>query len=101
MNHISYIFTAVFTVEMIIKVIACGFIFGPNTYLHTGWNAMDGFIVIISIVDVVAIHRAMITPSAEPDTASHILSMLRVFRLLRALRPLTAHVTFFRVVTHL
>ena len=74
---------------MMAKVIAVGLVFGADTYLHSGWNAMDGFIVIISIVDVVAIHRAMITPSAEPDTASHILSMLRVFRLLRALRPLT------------
>ncbi|CAF3877318.1 unnamed protein product [Rotaria magnacalcarata] len=89
LNLSSYIFTAIFTVEMIIKVIASGLLFGSNTYLHTGWNVMDGFIVIISVVDVVAMHRGMVTPSAEPDAASHILSMLRVFRLLRALRPLT------------
>ncbi len=88
MNYTNYIFTAIFAIEMVIKIIASGLVVGPNTYLHTGWNIMDGFIVIISVVDLAVTNRGSITPSTGSDTASHILGMLRVFRLLRALRPL-------------
>ncbi|CAF4021411.1 unnamed protein product, partial [Rotaria sp. Silwood1] len=45
---------------MMIKVIASGLIFGPNTYLHTGWNVMDGFLVVISIVDIAIMNRGSI-----------------------------------------
>ncbi|CAF4604697.1 unnamed protein product, partial [Rotaria sp. Silwood2] len=34
-------------------LVASGLIFGPNTYLHTGWNVIHGFLVIISVVDFV------------------------------------------------
>ncbi|CAF2632343.1 unnamed protein product [Rotaria sp. Silwood2] len=89
LNFTNYIFTAVFTIEMMIKVIASGFIFGPNTYLHTGWNIMDGFLVLVSIVDLCAMNRGRITLPTQSDATSHILGMLRVFRLLRTLRALT------------
>ncbi|CAF3697645.1 unnamed protein product [Rotaria sordida] len=89
LNYSNYLFTAIFTVEMMIKVIANGLIFGPNTYLHTSWNIMDGFLVIISVVDLITMNRGSITSPTESDTTSHILSMLRVFRLLRTLRALT------------
>ncbi|CAF4427491.1 unnamed protein product, partial [Rotaria sp. Silwood2] len=56
-----------------IKVIASGFIFGPNTYLHTGWNVMDGFLVIISVVDLGTMNRGRIMSPTESDTTSHIL----------------------------
>ncbi|CAF2777765.1 unnamed protein product [Rotaria sp. Silwood2] len=88
LNYTNYIFTAIFTIEMMIKVIANGLIFGSNTYLHTGWNVMDGFLVIISVIDISTMNRGSITLSTESDTTSHIMGMLRVFRLLRALRPL-------------
>ncbi|CAF4869841.1 unnamed protein product, partial [Rotaria sp. Silwood1] len=89
LNYTAYIFTAIFTIEMMIKVIASGLIFGPNTYLHTGWNVMDGFLVVISIVDLAIMNRGSIMSSTESDITSHILGMLRVFRLLRTLRALT------------
>ncbi|CAF0833175.1 unnamed protein product [Rotaria sordida] len=90
LNYTNYIFTAIFTIEMMIKVIASGLIFGPNTYLHSGWNVMDGFLVIISIVDIgIVVNRGSITSSTESDTTSNNLSVLKVFRLLRILRPLS------------
>ncbi|CAF3048488.1 unnamed protein product [Rotaria sp. Silwood2] len=89
LNYANYIFTAVFTIEMIIKVIASGLIFGSNTYLHTGWNVMDGFLVIVSVVDLCTMNQGRITSLTESDTTLHILGMLRVFRLLRTLRALT------------
>lgn len=48
----NYIFTVVFTAEMFIKVVACGMCYGPNAYFTSGWNVMDGSLVIISIVDL-------------------------------------------------
>jgi hypothetical protein len=88
LNYTNYIFTAIFTIELLIKVIAIGLVCGSNTYFRTGWNIMDGFLVIISVVDIALMNRGSIESSTHKDTASHILGMLRVFRLLRALRPL-------------
>lgn len=89
MNITNYIFTVIFCVEMMIKVIASGLIFGSDTYLHTGWNVMDGALVIISIIDLGTMNRgAIVTPNNESDATTRIFSMLRVFRLLRTLRPL-------------
>ena len=80
----------IFTIEMMMKVIASGLICGTGTYLRTGWNVMDGFLVIISIIDLATMNRgAMVqTITNESDATTRIFSMLRVFRLLRTLRPL-------------
>ncbi len=77
------------------KVIASGLICGPYTYLHTGWNVMDGFLVIISIIDLATMNRGSVTTvaGAESDATTRIFSMLRVFRLLRTLRPLRGEET--------
>lgn len=86
----NYVFTVIFTVEMLMKVIASGLICGTGTYLHTGWNVMDGFLVIISIIDLATMNRGVMnsTTTVESDATTRIFSMLRVFRLLRTLRPL-------------
>lgn len=100
LNITNYIFTVIFTVEMMTKVIASGLICGAGTYLHTGWNVMDGFLVIISIVDLATMNRGAMmnapttTATAESDATTRIFSMLRVFRLLRTLRPLRGTMKF-------
>ncbi|KAK9701208.1 Ion transport protein [Popillia japonica] len=76
----NYLFTVVFTVEMIVKVIACGMCYGPDAYFTSGWNIMDGSLVIISIVDLLM--------SLISESSPRIFGILRVFRLLRSLRPL-------------
>ncbi len=75
---------------MMTKVIASGLICGQHTYLHTGWNVMDGFLVIISVIDLATMNRGSLIHMAntESDATTRIFSMLRVFRLLRTLRPL-------------
>lgn len=40
-------FTAIFTVECLIKIVAMGFISGDGAYLRDGWNVLD-FVVVIS-----------------------------------------------------
>eukprot|EP00794_Sanderia_malayensis_P008795 gene8795-9735_t len=74
------IFTGVFILEMTIKIFAMGFTIGPNTYLKSGWNVMDCFLVVISIIDILVTRFS--------DTKSSILGVLKVFRALRTLRPL-------------
>ncbi|XP_075240815.1 voltage-dependent T-type calcium channel subunit alpha-1G-like isoform X21 [Convolutriloba macropyga] len=74
------VFTFVFSVEMTVKVIAKGLFIGDDAYVKSGWNAMDGILVSISLIDLAF--------SAITSTENKIFGVLRVFRLLRTLRPL-------------
>ncbi|XP_047738832.1 voltage-dependent T-type calcium channel subunit alpha-1G [Hyalella azteca] len=74
------VFTVVFGLEMLIKVIAQGLLYGKDSYFSSGWNIMDGILVIVSVIDVLMSLIARSSP--------RIFGILRVFRLLRALRPL-------------
>ncbi|VVC89033.1 unnamed protein product [Leptidea sinapis] len=76
----NYVFTVVFAVEMFIKVVASGMFYGPEAYFTSGWNIMDGSLVIISIIDLLM--------SLVSESSPRIFGILRVFRLLRSLRPL-------------
>lgn len=89
LKYTNYMFTTIFTIEMLMKVIANGLVIGRQTYLRNGWNVMDGFLVVVSLVDLIIMSRSSVGEvSNDSDAASHILGMLRVLRLLRALRPL-------------
>ncbi|XP_048351510.1 voltage-dependent T-type calcium channel subunit alpha-1H isoform X1 [Sphaerodactylus townsendi] len=76
----NYIFTAIFVVEMMVKVIALGFFSGKHTYLQSSWNVLDGMLVFVSIIDIIV--------SMASAGGAKILGILRVLRLLRTLRPL-------------
>ncbi|XP_072152992.1 voltage-dependent T-type calcium channel subunit alpha-1G isoform X2 [Bemisia tabaci] len=76
----NYVFTVVFGLEMFIKVVAAGMFYGTEPYFSSGWNIMDGLLVIISIIDLLM--------SLISDSSPKIFGILRVFRLLRSLRPL-------------
>lgn len=55
-------------------------LYGADAYFTSGWNIMDGALVIISIVDLLM--------SLISSSSPRIFGILRVFRLLRSLRPL-------------
>uniref|UniRef100_A0A8C5K643 Voltage-dependent T-type calcium channel subunit alpha-1H n=1 Tax=Jaculus jaculus TaxID=51337 RepID=A0A8C5K643_JACJA len=76
----NYIFTAIFVVEMTVKVVALGLLWGEHAYLQSSWNVLDGLLVLVSLVDIVV---AMASAGG-----AKILGVLRVLRLLRTLRPL-------------
>lgn len=76
----NYVFTVVFTIEMFVKVVASGMFYGHDAYFNSGWNIMDGCLVTISIVDLLM--------SLLSHSSPRIFGILRVFRLLRSLRPL-------------
>lgn len=80
LTNSNYLFTVIFAIEMSIKVLANGFFVGERAYLTSGWNIMDCFLVVISLVDV----AVSLTARSSPK----IFGILRVFRLLRTLRPL-------------
>lgn len=68
------VFTVIFTVEFVLKVVAMGFIQHSGTYLRDGWNLVD-FIVVVSGI--------MILIPGMPNV-----SALRTFRVMRPLRSL-------------
>uniref|UniRef100_A0A8C4JKA8 Calcium voltage-gated channel subunit alpha1 I n=1 Tax=Dromaius novaehollandiae TaxID=8790 RepID=A0A8C4JKA8_DRONO len=76
----NYIFTAIFVAEMTLKVVSLGLYFGDQAYLRSSWNILDGFLVFVSLIDIVV--------SVASAGGAKILGVLRVLRLLRTLRPL-------------
>ena len=42
-----------FTVEMMMKAVASGVMFGHNNYFSDNWNRLDGALVLISLIDAV------------------------------------------------
>ena len=78
-RYIDMAMTVCFFIEMIIKVIAFGFLFnGKHSYLRQSWNILDFLIVISSLFGL------------APNTGANLkaLKTLRMFRILRVLRPL-------------
>jgi len=69
-------FNLMFTIEMLIKIIALGFFMGRESYLRNSWNLLDFVVVVFGWLSYV------------PGIAN--LSMLRTFRVLRPLRTLTS-----------
>jgi hypothetical protein len=80
------ILTVIFSLELIIKVIALGFVMHKHSYLRNGWNFLDFFIVCISILSVCLPES---DPTSTADSGdSGVIKALRSLRALRALRPL-------------
>ncbi|XP_053191097.1 voltage-dependent T-type calcium channel subunit alpha-1H-like [Scomber japonicus] len=80
LNMSRYVFSAVFFVEMVFKVLALGVVFGEECYCKSSWNIMDGSLVILSLVHIFV--------SLLKMDKGNMLGMVKVLRLLRALRPL-------------
>ncbi|XP_027130305.1 voltage-dependent T-type calcium channel subunit alpha-1I isoform X2 [Larimichthys crocea] len=75
-----YVFSTIFMIEMFIKVLALGLVFGKESYCHSPWNTMDGLLVVLSLVHALV--------SLASSGMKKKLGILKVLRLLRALRPL-------------
>lgn len=73
-NIIDNIFTVLFTLESVLKIIRNGFFVSPTSYLRDAWSVLDFLIVISSLVDW--------------GLEAVKLPILKVLRLLRTLRPL-------------
>ncbi|MED6257894.1 Sodium channel protein type 1 subunit alpha, partial [Ataeniobius toweri] len=74
-KHVEYTFTAIYTFEFIIKVLARGFCIGKFTFLRDPWNWLDFCVIVL----------AYVTEFAEMGS----LSVLRTFRVLRTLKAIS------------
>lgn len=70
----DYVFAFFFGIEMVMKIIAFGFVLEGSSYLRDGWNILDFIIVICSFID-------LFFEGVD-------LSFVKILRLLRTLRPL-------------
>eukprot|EP00929_Paragymnodinium_shiwhaense_P090912 TRINITY_DN50994_c0_g1_i1.p1 TRINITY_DN50994_c0_g1~~TRINITY_DN50994_c0_g1_i1.p1 ORF type:complete len:1913 (-),score=432.16 TRINITY_DN50994_c0_g1_i1:94-5832(-) len=69
----DYMFGLLFIFEMVVKLFALGIWWGEDAYLKSGWNWLDGVVVMVSIVDIIT------------DDGP---AFLKTLRILRAFRPL-------------
>jgi hypothetical protein len=72
----EHIFTAAFTVEMALQVVARNFIIGPGAYMRQPWFALDGLIVATGLLSL-----GLLAAGMEGDNLSGV-------RTLRAMKPL-------------
>ena len=76
----DFVITGAFLLELGLRVLTTGFLFGPDAYIQSAWNRLDFVIICVSV--------ASLTVSGASS-----LTALRSLRVLRALRPL-------RVIQH-
>lgn len=67
-------FTILFLLEMVVKLIALGCVMDDGSYLRDNWNRLDFFIVNTSIIEL--------------SFKDFDLPIIKIFRMLRTLRPL-------------
>uniref|UniRef100_A0A665U6B8 Voltage-dependent L-type calcium channel subunit alpha n=1 Tax=Echeneis naucrates TaxID=173247 RepID=A0A665U6B8_ECHNA len=78
MDILNMVFTGVFTVEMILKLIA----FKPRGYVGDAWNVFDALVVIGSVVDII------LSQNTE-DSARISITFFRLFRVMRLVKLLS------------
>ncbi|KAL1455036.1 hypothetical protein WDU94_009157 [Cyamophila willieti] len=76
LGYFDNFFTAVFTIEIILKIISYGFIFHDGAFCRSSFNLLDLLVVIVSVV-------AVFWNSAA-------IAFVKILRVLRVLRPLRA-----------
>ncbi|CAF3906143.1 unnamed protein product [Rotaria sp. Silwood1] len=96
LNMTKIFCTIIFTIEMMIYVIAHEFIFGSDTYIHNRWNIRNGFVVIISIVDLTTMYCSTVIPlNTESEEATFISRASGLELVLQAL------ISSFRPIDHI
>lgn len=77
LNYFDYIFTGIFTVEIMIKLIAYGAFMHKGSFCRSFFNILDMFIVFVSLIAIIL-------------SNSKSISVVRILRVVRVLRPLRA-----------
>ncbi|XP_074929334.1 voltage-dependent L-type calcium channel subunit alpha-1D isoform X3 [Chelonoidis abingdonii] len=80
MDILNMVFTGVFTVEMVLKLIA----FKPKHYFTDAWNTFDALIVVGSVVDI-----AITEVNNSEDSARISITFFRLFRVMRLVKLLS------------
>jgi hypothetical protein len=75
--HVNILFTAIFALEMVIKLLAIS----PSKYFRSGWNWLDFALVALSLIDY--------GPFDFPNWLIRLLRALRIVRLFGRVKELT------------
>ena len=81
MGNLELIFNVVFTIELVIKLVAFGCCASQDAYFRSAWNALDCLIVICGWLTIVL-------AALRLDELGSV-KLLRLFRVLRPLRSMT------------
>lgn len=76
LNYFDYFFTAVFTLEISLKVVVYGLVFHKGSFCRNAFNLLDILVVAVSLVSFIL--------------KSDAISVVKILRVLRVLRPLRA-----------
>ncbi|XP_068695384.1 voltage-dependent calcium channel type A subunit alpha-1-like isoform X1 [Montipora foliosa] len=76
--YFDYVFTAIFALEVLIKVVDIGIILHKGAYFRDWWNVIDALVVCFNMASLILIHT---DPSGES------VSEIRALRVFRVLRP--------------
>ena len=95
---IENVFLALYTIEMILKILGLGFLFsGKESYLRDPWNILDftivmsAYLTIFSKIYTESVEGGPAVQTAESqDEGGLSLNSLRAFRVLRPLRAVTS-----------
>ena len=79
MNQFNTVALYIFSFEMVVKIVAKGFLLGTNAYLDEHWNKLDFFVVTTGWVEVF-----------HSSSSGGGLGMFRMFRILRPLRTVNS-----------
>uniref|UniRef100_A0A669PSG9 Voltage-dependent L-type calcium channel subunit alpha n=1 Tax=Phasianus colchicus TaxID=9054 RepID=A0A669PSG9_PHACC len=89
MNILNMLFTGLFTVEMVLKLIA----FKPKGYFSDPWNVFDFLIVIGSIIDVILSETNVNDSGGDcgnsPENSRISITFFRLFRVMRLVKLLS------------
>ncbi|XP_071054916.1 muscle calcium channel subunit alpha-1 [Onthophagus taurus] len=75
LQYFDYVFTSIFSLELVLKTVSCGVILHDGAFLRSAFNVLDLVVVMVSIVSIFS----------KAD-----LSVVKILRVLRVLRPLRA-----------
>ncbi|KAK3700089.1 hypothetical protein QZH41_015046, partial [Actinostola sp. cb2023] len=82
LTYFDYVFTTIFAMEVIVKLIDFGAILHPGSYFRDSWNCIDALVVSCAIASLVLGTKADSSPGSKKT--------VKVLRVLRVLRPLKA-----------
>ncbi|XP_044859349.1 sodium channel protein type 4 subunit alpha-like isoform X3 [Mauremys mutica] len=74
-EYVEFTFAGIYTCEILIKVLASGFVWNQFTFLRDPWNIVDLIVIVITYV-------SLFLPKQK-------VSFLRIFRLLRSLKAIS------------
>uniref|UniRef100_A0A8C0H954 Voltage-dependent L-type calcium channel subunit alpha n=1 Tax=Chelonoidis abingdonii TaxID=106734 RepID=A0A8C0H954_CHEAB len=87
MDLLNMVFTGLFTVEMVLKIIA----FKPRHYFCDAWNTFDALIVVGSVVDIAVteVNNGGHVGESSEDSSRISITFFRLFRVLRLVKLLS------------